>query len=73
MGGHVAPVERPGPALITERVLAEEWDLAPKTLANWRSQRTGPPYIKLRGSIRYNRRAVAEWLGEREVSPQGAA
>lgn len=51
-----------GPDLIRDVVLAAEWDLKPKTLANWRSQRIGPPFVKINGAIRYSRKACTEWL-----------
>lgn len=41
-----------------------------KTLANWRSQKIGPRYIKLSpgrgGRIRYRRRDVEAWLSSEQ-------
>ena len=31
----------------TTEELAARWRLNPKTLANWRNQRVGPPWLKL--------------------------
>lgn len=52
----------------------EELRVEEKTLANWRSARVGPPYLKLSGGIvRYSRKAVRQWLAERTVDHGGAA
>jgi len=49
--------------LIKPNVLATEWEVTEKTLANWRSRRVGPPFVKISGgTVRYSRKAVAEWL-----------
>lgn len=62
------------PDLMTESETAELLSCAPKTLANQRSRREGPPYIRLsRGAIRYSRKAVTNWLEERTVIPGSAA
>ena len=42
--------------LLTPTQLAESWGLDVGTLANWRTRRTGPVYLRLngsRGSVRY--------------------
>lgn len=64
------------PDLMKPHELAAEWQLAPKTLDNWRSRRVGPPFVKINGTVRYSRRAVTEWLAAQQESrhePQGAA
>jgi len=39
-----------------------------KTLAEWRSRRIGPPWMKLEGgSVRYDPVAVEEWLQQQTV------
>ena len=56
-----------------EAELAAALKIEPKTLANQRSRRVGPPYVKLSGGIvRYSRRAVLRWLEENTIS-HGAA
>lgn len=50
--------------LMKPEQLAEEWQLSVKTLANLRSARQGPPYLRVSGSIRYSRSAVTEWLAQ---------
>lgn len=52
--------------LLTTPQLAAEWQLQPKTLDNWRSQRIGPPYLKINGVVRYSRRAATAWLDAQE-------
>lgn len=58
--------------LVRTEVIAEEWDLAPKTLDNWRSRRVGPPYVKINGVVRYSRRACAQWLAARNSGGDAA-
>jgi len=46
------------PDLMTPDEVAEMLRLRPKTLANLRSRRLGPPYLKLSGGVvRYSRAA----------------
>jgi hypothetical protein len=60
--------------LMTEADLADELKISGKTLANQRSRRVGPPYLKLSGGIvRYSRRAVRQWLDANTVNQGGAA
>lgn len=59
--------------LMKPEELAEEWQVSVKTLANWRSSRLGPPYVKIAGAIRYSRRDVAEWLAAQQPDLGGAA
>ena len=49
--------------LLLEREVAEMLGVGRNTLARWRMRRTGPPYLKLAGSIvRYRLGDVNEWL-----------
>lgn len=60
--------------LMTPDEAAEQFGVSAKTLANQRSRRVGPPYVKLSGGIvRYSRKAVRQWLAERTVDHGGAA
>ena len=40
----------------------ERLGLSPRTLANLRSRRTGPPYLRVGGRIRYRITELAGWL-----------
>jgi hypothetical protein len=40
-----------------------------KTLANWRSDRVGPPYYRFGGRIRYREADVLLWLASCSVGP----
>jgi hypothetical protein len=53
--------------------LAAEWQVAPKTLANLRSRREGPPYVRVLGCIRYSRRAVNDWLAKQQAAEPGGS
>jgi hypothetical protein len=57
--------------LMKPEELAQEWQVSVKTLANWRSSRIGPPYVKINGLVRYSRQAAAEWAAQQQ--PKGAA
>ena len=59
------------PDLMKGHELAKEWQLAPKTLDNWRYRGEGPPFVKLNGAVRYSRKACAQWLAERECASTG--
>lgn len=53
--------------LMTPEQLGAEWQIEPKTLANWRSRRVGPPYVKINPRVvRYSRVAVSEWLAAQQ-------
>jgi hypothetical protein len=59
-----AAVSEMAPDLMKPETLAAEWLVSTKTLANLRSRGEGPPFVRVLGSIRYSRRACAEWLVE---------
>lgn len=48
---------------------AEFLGLSPATLADWRWQRKGPPWIRLsRGAVRYDKEALENWLRSKTVT-----
>lgn len=54
--------------LLTAGDVARITGLSPETLAQWRSQRRGIPFIKLsRNVVRYRRCDLDEWLAERLI------
>jgi predicted DNA-binding transcriptional regulator AlpA len=58
------------PDLVTEVEIAPIVGLSPKTLANMRSRREGPPYVRISNrAIRYSRRQVEQWVADRTVTP----
>jgi hypothetical protein len=66
--------EREGPAVAKEEDLATTEEVAeflkidPKTVANWRTQRIGPDYIRVaRNCVRYSWAAVQKWQAARTV------
>lgn len=48
--------------LLTSREAADYLGRKPQTLANWRSQRTGPKYTGSGKGIRYRQRDLDAWL-----------
>jgi predicted DNA-binding transcriptional regulator AlpA len=60
--------------LLTERETATMLaDVSPKTLRNWRYLRQGPPFVKVGGMVRYDRREVERWLVRRTVQTSDRA
>jgi predicted DNA-binding transcriptional regulator AlpA len=55
-------------SLLTPRKAAEFLGIPEHTLAEWRSQRRGPPYIKLESRlVRYRQSDLENYLSERAV------
>lgn len=72
----VTPVPVDGDALwLDEDVANFLRNVSLKTLANWRSARTGPPFLKVGTGVRYRPAAVQQWAKDRErnITPQKAA
>lgn len=62
--------------LLTPIELAAMLDMSPRTLANWRSNGKGPPYVKIgveppeghqdRRKVRYQRQTAEQWASAHE-------
>ena len=39
----------------------------PRTLSNWRGQRTGPSWVRVGRCVRYMPRIIAAWMASRSV------
>lgn len=50
---------------LNETEVAEYAGLAVRTLQGWRVRGAGPPFKKLGGAVRYDRRDVEHWLDTR--------
>ena len=60
--------------LLTPKEAAEFLEIPPGTLAQWRSQRRGPPYIKLEERlVRYRRSDLEEYLSGHLIDTDGLA
>ncbi|MBB3017610.1 hypothetical protein FHR70_000650 [Microvirga lupini] len=48
---------------LTPAELSERWGgrITTRTLANWRSQAAGPPFVKIGGAVLYDCEQVAAW------------
>lgn len=44
--------------------LAKRWAMSEQTLANWRWQRVGPPYLKIGGRILYRLEDIEQFEAE---------
>ncbi len=51
------------PKYLTPAEVSARWGgrVKVRTLANWRSQGSGPPFTKLGGAILYDRAKLTEW------------
>lgn len=60
---------------LTPQQLVARWSRAVTTgtLANWRSQRVGPTFTKLRGRVLYPLAAVEEWERKNMREQEAAA
>lgn len=56
------------PEILSESRAAEFLGKQPRTLANWRALRTGPPFVKIGRSVAYRRAAVMTWIEGQERS-----
>ena len=54
--------------LLPPSAVAERVGLSKQTLANWRSLRTGPPWVKLGRLVRYPEDRLETWLEENAKS-----
>ena len=45
-------------SMMSEIELAERWGMSAKTLQRWRTDKRGPPYIKLGKNVRYRQEDV---------------
>ncbi len=62
------PSETNSDRLLTPQDIAEMTELSVETLAQWRSQGKGPPYVKIsRNCVRYRHCDLDGWLAERIV------
>jgi Helix-turn-helix domain len=54
---------------LTPKELAERYrdTISPRTLANWRSQKVGPSYVKIGGRVLYSLSSVIAWEMTRHV------
>ncbi len=57
--------------LMTANQLATEFHISIPTLARWRMEREGPPYVRVGRSIRYRRGDVEAWLARRLQPTRG--
>ena len=56
--------------LLTPQELSARWGnrINVRTLANWRSQGSGPPFCKIGGAVLYDREKVEQWEAKHTVS-----
>ena len=52
---------------LTEKELATRWNLAPKTLRQWRWDQKGPKYFKMSGRVSYRSDDIEKYEEDKEV------
>lgn len=54
---------------MTAREMSERWGgrIAVRTLNNWRTSGTGPPFVKIGGAVLYKLGDVLKWEASRTV------
>lgn len=62
--------ERPE-SLLIERDVARVLQMSLAAIRRWRLLNFGPPFIKLGGSVRYDPRALRDWLASRPGGGEG--
>lgn len=55
-------------SLLSPKAVADRTGLANQTLANWRSLKTGPPWVKVGRLVRYPEDRLETWLAENAKS-----
>ena len=50
--------------LLTPEELAQRWSVSVKTLAKWRYEGSGPPYLKIVGQARYRLADILQYEQE---------
>lgn len=60
-------------AFMSESELAARWEVSPKTLQRWRTERRGPPYLKFSKSVRYRRQGIEAYEVSQRKMPKAKA
>ena len=54
------------PAVMTPTQFANWYGVSTRVLEDWRAAKVGPPFTKVRQTVRYRRSAVEEWMATQE-------
>ena len=49
---------------LTPDDLARMWQVSAGTIANWRTSKKGPDFVRIGGLVRYSPEAVQAWLAK---------
>jgi hypothetical protein len=55
---------------VTDTIAASLIGCKPQTLRNWRTNRTGPPYIKLGRMVRYKIKDLLDFMERGRIDPK---
>jgi hypothetical protein len=56
--------------VLTQKETAEYLKISTKTLEGWRARRTGPPYLKIAGLVRYSLADLEKFIKAGRVEPE---
>ena len=60
-----------GVELMNAREAAAKLGIHPSTLARWRSEGTGPKYVRMGARLMYRESAIEQWITKCTVDPGG--
>ncbi len=63
-------LKRNGSIYLSSKAAARRWGMAVQTLANWRSMRKGPPYIRIGRNIVYREADLIAYENEKRIVPE---
>ena len=58
-----------GAELMNAREAAAKLGIHPSTLARWRSEDTGPQYVRMGARLMYRESAIEQWITKHTVTP----
>jgi predicted site-specific integrase-resolvase len=64
------------PEHVTQAALARRWQVSPRTLERWRSDGTGPAFVRIGGQVRYRLEDVEAYerrQRRQSAGPRGTA
>ena len=54
-----------------EAEVSKKLQISVQTLRNWRFQKVGPPYHKIRRAVLYDVREVGDWVEKQRIETDG--
>jgi predicted DNA-binding transcriptional regulator AlpA len=64
------PPDDPRSPFMNEPELAKYFGVSERTVQGWRKRSDGPPYYKIMGNVRYDRKQIDQWLRDQQVKSE---